>query len=402
MTSRSRHVAALLAAVLVALTLGACGDRVDDRDRLLRYVAATSRLPARYVYVDERFADESLGIEARRTEVQGLREDDFRFKARVLFNGNDGFDEVVADDTLAMRFLDPTTINAFVNKEQAAKVDLKTDREGVGVVEALRSRRWVVDKSAAPSITAGTRDVEDLGKDPVLDALTALQYVEQAVREAAGVERWSEDDLSPAYSASEDDFPKPEDGSGVIRYDLVRAPLPPASNLTGRDEDSFPSTKHFRRMSIYVKDERVIQVIEKVDLRGKKLDDFIRYNRAVLRANQVPAEVQAAFDEAVKLRPESATEEIAFGQGILAGLNITLRAVGNDPVLVRNMRLDFRDLGGVIKVDLPLDEEVIGAELDFLVVTDNGKITERKGEGGGTTATSAPTTSESAPPTSTP
>lgn len=401
MTHRKRAVAVVVA-LAVVLVLPACGKRRDDRDRVLDYLRATQRLAARYVYVDERFDDVITGTRGRKTEVQGLREDDFKFKARVLFDGDDGFDEVVADDTLAMRFLDPSTLAPLVNKDQLAKVDIKTEIEGVSVLDVLRSRRWVVDPSAAPSITVGARKATELGKDPVLDALTALQYVEQAVNEAAGVKRWSEDDLDPAYSSSEEDFPKPSDGSGVRRYDLVRPALPAAVNRSGRDENAFPTTKQFRRMAIYVKDERVIQVREKVDLRGKRLDDFISYNRAVLKANDVDPRVREQFDAGVKLRPKDPRQEIEFGRTMLAGLNTTLNSLGVDPVLIRNMTLDFRDLGGDVKVELPQEETVKG-NLDFLSVTDSGKAAAQTGGGGGaattTTAPAAPadTTATSAP-----
>jgi hypothetical protein len=390
-----KRVIAIAVAAAVALTLPACGKRRDDRDRLLDYISATQRLPARYVYVDERFDDVVTGARGRKTEVQGLREDDFKFKARVLFNGNDGFDEVVADDTLAMRFLDPATLAPFVNKDQLAKVDTKTEIEGVSVLDVLRSRRWVLDASAAPSITVGARKASELGKDPVLDALTALQYVEQAINEAAEVRRWSEDDLSPAYSSSEEDFPKPVGGSGVRRYDLVRPGLPPAVNRTGRDENAFPTTKQFRRMAVYVKDNRVIQVREKVDLRGKRLDDFISYNRAVLKANDVDPRVRSQFEEGVKRRPKDPRREVEFGRGLLSGLNVTLTSLGIDPVLIRNMTLDFRDLGGDVKVDLPQEETVKG-NLDFLSVTDSGKASAQNTGSGGNAATT--TTAPAAPP----
>ena len=399
--SHHRRAVAVLVALAVLLTLPACGKRRDDRDRVLDYLHTTQRLAARYVYVDERFDDVITGARGRKTEVQGLREDDFKFKARVLFDGNDGFDEVVADDTLVMRFLDPSTLVPLVNKDQLAKVDIKTEIQGVSVLDVLRSRRWVLDSSAAPSITVGARKATELGKDPVLDALTSLQYVEQAVQEAQSIKRWSKDDLDPAYSSSEEDFPKPSDGSGVRRYDLVRPALPAAVNRSGRDENAFPSTKQFRRLAIYVKDERVIQVREKIDLRGKRLDDFISYTRAFLKANDAERRALAQFEEGVKLRPKDRKGDVEFGRTMLAGLNIQLNSQGVDPVLIRNMTLDFRDLGSNVKVDLPQEETVKG-NLDFLSVTDSGKAAAQTGSGTSATTTTAPaapadTTATSAP-----
>jgi hypothetical protein len=387
----TRRVLAVLLAVAVAFTMPACGKRKGDKEKVLGFLHSTQQLAARYVYVDQRFDDVVSGTRGRKIEVQGLREDDFKFKARVLYNGTDGFDEVVADDSLATRFLDPASLGPLVNKDQLAKVDLKTDQSGVSVLDVLRSRRWVLDANAAPSITVGARKATELGKDPVLDALTGLRYVEQAINEAAGVKRWSKDDLDPAYSSSEEDFPQPSDGSGVRRYDLVRAQLPAAVNRSGRDENSFPTTRQFRRMAIYVKDKRIIQVREKVDLRGKRLNDFISYNRAVLKANNVDPRLRKQFDENVKKRPTDAAGELAFGRALLSGLNVTLNGLGIDPVLIRNMTLDFRDLGGPVKVDLPQDETVKG-NLDFLSVTDSGKDKAQTGSGGGggTSSTTTP------------
>ncbi len=395
MSLRTKRFAALVAVAAVTFTLPACGKRHDDRDRLLGFLHTTEQLAARYVYVDERFDNAIAGTKGRKTEVQGLREDDFKFKARVRFNDQDGFDEVVSDDALAMRFLDPSTLGPFVNKDQLSKVDLKTDREGISVIDVLRSRRWVLDTSAAPSITVGARKTDELGKDPVLDALTALHYVEQAIQEAAGVKRWSADDLDPAYSSSEEDFPKPVGGSGVRRYDLVRPPLPAAVNRSGRDENSFPSTRQFRRMAVYEKGNRIIQLREKIDLRGKRLSDFISYNRAFLKANDVDPRLRSGFEQVVKQRPHDPQNELKYGRSLLAGLNVSLIAIGNDPVLIRNMTLDFRDLGGNVKVELPQEETVKG-NLDFLAVTDTGKAKAQSGGSGnggaaeGATTTTAP------------
>lgn len=394
-----RRLGLAMASMILVTGVGACGDRDDLRDEVLGYVSQSARSSARYVYVDERFDDPISDQRGRRIEVQGLREDDFRFKARVLFDDAEGFDEVVSDDALAMRFIEPNRLSAFVNKEKLAEVDLETDREGVGVLDALRSRRWVTDDSAAPSLTVGERKLEEIGVDPVLDALTGLQYVEAAIREAAGVNEYSPDDLSPAYNNSEDTFPKPADGSSVTRYDLIRPPLPPAVNRSGRDESSLPGTRHFRRMAIYVQDDRVIRVLEEIDLRGKKLDDFIKYNRAALKANDVPEQVREQFEAGVEQRPDDPQQEVAFGRAVLSGLNMTLNGLGVDPILIRSMSLEFRDLGGDVKVELPRDD-VIRGDLDFLIVTDRGKSASAAGGAGGTTTTTtaAPIASPAAAP----
>jgi hypothetical protein len=67
-------------------------------------------------------------------------------------------------------------------------------------------------------------------------------------------------------------------------------------------------------------------------------------------------------------------------------------------VLIRNMTLDFRDLGGNVKVDLPQEEAVKG-NLDFLSVTDSGKAAAETGSSGSasTTAPAAPADTTATP-----
>jgi len=398
----ARKTAAILLVALTATSLGACGKRKTDSDKVLRIVKETERLAARYVYTDQRYKSSTAGTDAQLIEVQGIKEDDFRFKARVMLDGSDAFDEVVSDDTLAMRFINANRLIPLVNKDQFGSVDQSTSVPGVGALAALQSRRWVLDQSSAPSITVGDRKTPEIGTDPVLDAMTALQYVESAIKQSAGVKKFSKRSLEPAYSSSEDDFPKPADNSAVVRYDLVRPQLPAAVNRTGRDENSLPTTKHFRRMAIYVKDGHVINVREAIDLRGKKLSEFIKYNRAALAANGVPDAFRKAFEAGVKQRPTDPKREAQFGREILAGLNRNLSGLGIDPVLVRTMSVDYRDIGHPTKVDLPADD-VIKASLDFLVVTDKGKAKKTTGgaSGSSATTTTAPASTSPADSTST-
>jgi hypothetical protein len=387
-----RAVATVALLALATTGLAGCGNREEVRDELLAALRRTDALSYKYVYVDDRPSVAAPGAPAPRpdVQVQGLVQDDVRFKARVTVAKAPAFDEVVSDDLLAMRFLEPARLTPLINQAKVGEVDTKTDVDGVDSVTALESRRWVVDETAAPGVTVGRVDEATLGDDPVLDSITALTYVETAIREAQSVEKFSKDSVSPAYSASEDDFPKPEDGSGVTRYDLRRPKLPPpGQNQAAGGQSGRPQTRHFRRMAVYVKGGRVIQVREAIDLKGKFLRDVLRYARTYARASGASSAEIDKFIGGIEAAPDDQQ-----GPLVLAGLSLALASSGDAPILQRRMTLDLRDLGGDIAVELPTQDVVHGG-LGFLIVTSTGKPEadgtsgENSGASGSTTTTTA-------------
>jgi hypothetical protein len=239
--------------------------------------------------------------------------------------------------------------------------------------------------------------VTGLGTDPVLDAVTVLGYVETAIAEAQSVERFDPEDISPAYSSSEDTFPKPERGSGVTRYDLRRPRLPPpGQQIVNTQGSGRPQTNHFRRMAIYVKDGKVVQVREAIDLRGKFIADVAKYTRTLFRESKVPPEQMRFLDETEKQVPEE--ERGAF---YLTILSTFLEATGEAPILQRTMTAAFSDFGSDVKVDLPTSDVAKGS-LGFLVVTEKGKKSGESGDSagggsGGGRSTTATTTTTAAP-----
>ena len=391
-----RRLLLVLATALVAAGIGACGDREEVREEVLAALRRTESLSYRYVYRDQR--PDAVLPQAPKArpdvEVQGLVEDDFRFKARVAFDGVEAYDEVVSDDLLAMRFREPARLSQLVNKDQLAKADTTTDLEGVDSLTALRSRRWVVDEAAAPSVTVGRVRADAIGDDPVLDSITVMAYVETAIREAMTVEEFSEDDLTPTYSSTEDSFPKPEEGSGVTRYDLRRPKLPPPGASASAGESGRPETRHFRKMAIYVKDGRVISVREEIDVRGRYLEEVVKYAKTYARAGGATDESIAAFEEALDTLPVE-----QHGTYVLEVLNLGLATSGDDPILQRTMQLELADLGEEIAVDLPTDNVVKGG-LGFLIVSSKGKVDEDAPPADGATAAES-ATATSAPAAST-
>lgn len=361
-----RTVALILVGAALA-ALPACGKREEFRDEVRQAIRRTQVLSGLLVYNDRR-TDSSV-------TVRGIFADDFRYKARVSYGTEDAYDQVVSDDTLAVRFLNPAAMTKVVDQQRLASAKLDTDFENVTVVDALRTKRWVVDTGAAPYLSVGQIDEKKLGIDPVFDALTALDYIDGAVRKSLTVEKYDPDDLSPAYNRSEDTFPKPSAGTGIVRYDLRRPDLPPpsAGAVSGRSEAALPRTEHFRKMAIYIKDGKVFQVREAIEVRGKMIEDFSKYMRLFLREIKAPEKARNDFDKGLASTPPAQR-----GEALIFGLNIALAQFGEEPILTREMNLEFKNLGQDVDVALPTDAVVKGG-LNFLQLSAAAKLPSAAG-----------------------
>lgn len=336
----------LLTGLLVsALGLSGCKDATDAEKRLREALRNTEKLSNTFLY-KETVHDKAGSHE---TDVRGLVEDDFRYKARVAVDGKPVLDEVVSDDALAVRFLDPAEIGRFLRKPAEAK----SGGAGVGGVGSapssdtgsasaatpgepsaaaiLASRRWVLDSAGAPSAFGGAATERTLGDDPIADARVVFAYVDRAINEAVRVVEFNPESLE--YRKDEDPFPTPEDGSGVARYDLERAKLPKASETGSGSNQVTPDARHFRKMSVYVKDKRIIKVLEKIDVESR-LDDLAKIYDTKFPTDRTPAELSAIAVEA---------------------LNVIRTGQGQDPIRMRDMEFSLKDLGADVKVDMPTD-----------------------------------------------
>jgi hypothetical protein len=339
-----------LCGLLVAATLGlsACSGATDAEKRLREALRNTEKLSNTFLYTET--VHDKAGDHG--TDVRGLVEDDFRYKARVAEDGKPVLDEVVSDDALAVRFLDPSGLPRFLRKPS------KTRQGGSGVggpgtggggaaspepaltggtpgepsaADLLSTRRWVLDPAGAPSefATAGTD--QTLGDDPVADARDVFAYVDRAINEAARVVEYNPESLE--YRKDEDPFPTPAAHSGVTRYDFERPNLPKASQTGSGSNQVTPDTRHFRRMSVYVKDKRVIKVLEKIDVESRLKD------LAQIYDTKFPAD-----------RPKPELAAIA-----VEALNVIRTGQGQDPIRMRDMEFSLKDLGTDVKVDMPTD-----------------------------------------------
>jgi hypothetical protein len=179
-----------------------------------------------------------------------------------------------------------------------------------------------------------------LGDDLVLDSLSVFAYLERAIDEATRIVVFNPESLE--YRADEDPFPKPQKGSGVIRYDFERPKLPRAADTSPGGNQITPDTRHFRKMSVYVKGDRVIAVREVVDVESR-LKDLSEIYETRFPKDRKPAELAVIAVDA---------------------LNAIRRGQGEDPIRLRTMSYELKDLGGAVKVDMP--GEVIEAPLAVL------------------------------------
>lgn len=356
----SRRALRLVAvALVVALLGGGCSRRETFEEEVQAAADLARRHASSFVYSDARVD--------RQIRVQGVIDDDFRFKAAVSIDNKPTYEQIVHDDALAVRFIDPTQLSSVL-AVNVTEADLTTDLEGFSSLEVLRTGRWLVDDDGAPLVSAVTTNVAKLGKDPVLDAISALDYVAAAAVNAVAVERWSEDSLDPTYSSSEDIFPTPAEGSGVIRYDLRRPDLPAVSDTSGDTGGvPLPTVANFRKMAIYVKDGRIIEVREEIEATGKRLEQFLSYARSFIKSFAFDETYKKAFNDGVA----AAKTDVELADILFTGINTALVSLGQDPITRRTMTLSLPS-GGDSPVELP-KENVVTGSLALLATSADGQ-----------------------------
>jgi len=343
-----RWVRATSVVITVALLSGGCSRRETFEEEVQAAADLARANTSAFVYSDVR-AD-------RQIQVQGVMEDDFRFKAAVSINNKPAYEQIVLDDALAVRFIDATQLRSVL-AVNVTEADLTTDLEGFSALDVLRSGRWLVDDDGAPLVSAVATNVAKLGKDPVLDAISALEYVAVAAENAVAVERWSDDSLDPVYPTSEDIFPAPAKGSGVQRYDLRRPDLPAVSDSSGDTGGvPLPTVAHFRKMAIYVKDGRIIEVREEIEATGKRLEQLLGYSRSFIKAFAFDDSYKKQFTQAVT----SAKTDAALADTLFTGVNTALVSLGQDPITRRSMTLSLPS-GEDAPIELPTENVITGS-----------------------------------------
>ena len=375
---RARRVTAVALAVLTLAGLtGACGERVDDRDRLVAALRRTKAMSRTFTYREE--------AAGQQISVEGIVEDDFRYAGRLNLDGEPLFEQVVADDALGFRMLateqlPPTAITGSPDADQA-----------------LRTQAWVVDPQGAPALTSAKKRSGPVGgRDVLAEAYAYLTAVEVSVTESLVVRKYSEEALY--YKPSEDPFPTPDEDSGITRYDLERPRLPRASEGGGAGAaQRLPAARHFRKLSIYVKDGLVQRVLERVAF-DERLDDTLDYLESTAPEG----------DDTISSFVKKARGDLADGrrssveQAVLAGLNVSRETFGEDPIEFRNLEVLFRDFDADRPVEIPSAPVEAALTTLFKIVeedvADGGAGATGSVQTDGTTTTTS--TSTPAPPPS--
>jgi hypothetical protein len=332
-----KRISVVVVVVVVAASFTGCGRRNKERDDALKAVRATQLLARKVA-----FTQKASGV---KMEVAGTIADDFRYSARLKVDGQPLLEEVYDDDALALRIVNGDRLTAALAASTAPSVTGDPAADSV-----LQRHGWVVDRSGAPPLQVTGRTGPVAGRDPVDEAFRYLQFVEKAIAESDGVVKYSPDSID--YKPSEDPFPRPGDKSGVDRYDLLRPRIPRPADQTqagGTQGSNAPTERHYRKLSIYVRNGRVFRILEDTQF-AERLKDTVGWVRASLKAQNVDARTRAAFDEAAR-----SPDKAKFESELLRALNTANHITGEAAIRFRTVSVSFSDLGRPSQVALPTD-----------------------------------------------
>jgi hypothetical protein len=353
----------LFPALALTISLAGCTKLDQGKARVDSAIDRTEQLAREFTY------SEKAGSHS--TVVTGSVQDDLRYSVAATVDGTAAASEVVVDDARAMRVADASLLQNLTvtgagarlpavaitgvpvaaggspspaaGATPAASPTAGSIAEQVngpaatvpaGVPGALQSGLWVVDKAGAAALTAGANQVQVVGKNPLLDALTSLEYVRTAVDQASDVAKFNPE--SETYRPKLDPFPRP--AAGTTRYDVVPPILKPRSkNGSGQLQLSLPDTTFFRLMAVYVKDGVVVEVREKIDI--------------VLRLEDVQSNLQARLGDFVKVGQGASVQTQA--SALETTLNRQLPLAGKPPIRLRELEVRFANLGHPAPVAVP-------------------------------------------------
>jgi hypothetical protein len=249
-----RRLTAIVALAAAATSCGGGGAAARELRIVRSALDATEKAPRRFVYTEKTKEAEVV--------VRGSVEDDLRYAGIMSINGRDTLEQVVADDSFALRFIDPT----------APSLAPPLASEPRGVADALTTGKWVVDYAGAPAIVAPrTREgLLAVGQSQVQDAAYIFQYLRRAISDGQGVREFNPDALE--YNPIDDPFEKPAKAAGVKRFDIIPPPLPRRSSRG--TAASLPTTANFRKVAFYIRDGKLLKVDEQIDF--ESLRDYRR------------------------------------------------------------------------------------------------------------------------------
>ena len=373
---RARRLMASALAVGLLTTGAACAKKNESKEALIELVLKSAHTSGVFRYSDQ--SPRSPLSPARTAQVRGVIEDDFRYKARLTIDSKDILDEVVNDDALAVRFVDPKYIPNFTGT--GGKPD---------TLQAMAARYWVTDPTGAPEVGGAAVADDILGIDPIVDSLSVTDYVADAIAQSRNVQKFNAERID--YRPAEDPFPRPAKGSGVVRWDVIPPGIPRADvEDTAGGDASLAQAAVFRKMSIYVKDGRVVQVREQLaanfDLQSQLRNYIEKYSEKAGATNL--ARTKKQLDLAEK-------DPSLYEASLNIGLNQILVPAGQKPVRFRTMKYEFADQGKPQDVDLPIGTDVKEGDLSFFGTNAALAAARQRANGGATTTTSSSTSTTS-------
>jgi hypothetical protein len=305
-----RRVAALLALVLL---LAGCSRPQDVATTLRGAVVRAERVSRRFTYT------EKLG--ATVTAVSGVIRDDYRYRASVTVNGGAAYEAVVSDDARAVRVTDPTWLKRLRVGGPGTPAAAPGTASADPVLAALTAGSWVVDPHGASTFRNTAATNRHAGDDPLLDGLTSLQYLTQAVGESGKAQKFNPE--ATDYRPEQDPFPRA--APGEVRYDLLPAPLPSRLGPGLRGRAAPPGAINFRKIAVYLRGDMISEYREAIDVKDVLND---------------PQQDLLGYLKDLGISPPGGSLDDQ-ADAIVRGLNRVRTATGAEPIRVRSLTVRF-------------------------------------------------------------
>ena len=340
----------LVCAAVSALVLTGCTKVDQSKTHVLDAIDKTEQLAREFTYTDN-----SGGHTAT---VSGVVQDDLRYSVAASIDGKPAASEIVVDDARALQVTDPTLLSnltsaragvaaanpaaiapaatpaASPSPSAAALGGVQAPAPPAPVPEALRLGQWVLDKAGASGLTASSTGGQQVGRNPLLDAITALEYLRASVNAGSDVTKFNPE--SETYRPKLDPFPHPS--SDTVRYDVVPPALPVRSaGAGGQLQTAIPDTPFFRIMAIYVKNGLVVDAREKIDI--------------VTRLEDPQSNLETRLGDFVNVPADASLQVQAAA--LQVSLNHQLARLAKPQLRLRQMELRFTSLGHAGAVALP-------------------------------------------------
>ncbi|MHB1923355.1 MAG: hypothetical protein ACYCSJ_01540 [Acidimicrobiales bacterium] len=239
-----------VALVLAAVFISSCQSPDTLATELHADITRTMATSMQFVWTDQELSLTQT--------VSGQYADAYRYHLLYVANGVPAWEEVVKDDAVADRILDPAAVARYWSTQRANVTIPSAQLAGA----ALLAHHWVVDTTGAPSVPTVGQEVQEYKDDPFDQALLFLSDVNNLISLAPPpeVRQYRADDVTPVYKPTDDPFPAPLKGSGITRYDVYEQPLPVVQTASPGAVPAPPTISNFTKIAIYVKNGMVVEI----------------------------------------------------------------------------------------------------------------------------------------------